>query len=311
MPFQPAIVLLFLAAVTVAAGCAGDASDATVEPTPDAGASDTDVLGDSAIAEPDAAPAGSMALTFEARVGDQPFSCATTFGGFGPDGDWSIEFLDARLYVHEVELLAPDGEWVEVDVVDDTPWQNDGIALLDFEDRTGTCGNGTTVVRTDVQLDADPEVDWQGVRFTVGVPFKQNHGDASVAAAPLNYTALFWNWQGGYKFVRADINVTGPEGPVGSFNVHIGSTGCDGTPVGGVNGCANPNRSTIELRGFNPATSPITVQLGSLYAGLAEPFNTADTPPGCMSGNDDPECGPVYDALGLGETDQTLFGVAE
>jgi hypothetical protein len=31
------------------------------------------------------------------------------------------------------------------------------------------------------------------------VPFARNHGDAASAPAPLNHTALFWNWNAGYN----------------------------------------------------------------------------------------------------------------
>ena len=34
----------------------------------------------------------------------------------------------------------------------------------------------------------------------MGVPFESNHRDSTIAPSPLNITAMFWNWQGGYKF---------------------------------------------------------------------------------------------------------------
>ena len=54
-----------------------------------------------------------------------------------------------------------------------------------------------------------PRASYSGVRFTMGVPFELNHGDPTVAPSPLNITAMFWNWQGGYKFLKADMNSTG------------------------------------------------------------------------------------------------------
>ena len=298
------IALLSLAALTIAA-CS---DDDTTEPANNA---DT-AVGDTGITDAGGGTTDgggsmeTMSLKFAAVVGDAPFSCASTYEGFGPAGDWSLQFLDARMFVHGVELQAADGTWTPVAIRDLSPWQGQGVALVDFEDRTGTCANGTTDTHTIVPVDAAVE-GWQGVRFVLGVPFELNHADASSAAPPLDVTALFWNWQGGYKFARMDVSVTGPGGPVGTFNMHLGSTGCDGTPVGGVTACANANRPSFELTGFNPATGTITVQLDSLYAGMAEPFNTEGTPPGCMSGGTDPECAPVFEALGLAGDGQSLM----
>ncbi|HET6343676.1 MAG TPA: MbnP family protein [Myxococcota bacterium] len=61
-----------------------------------------------------------------------------------------------------------------------------------------------------------------GVRFDVGLPFGANHGDASVAAPPLDQPLLFWNRQSGYKFFTADAKVNG----MVNHTVHVGSTGC-------------------------------------------------------------------------------------
>ena len=46
---------------------------------------------------------------------------------------------------------------------------------------------------------------YTGLLFTVGVPFALDHVDAATAPAPLNFTAMNWVWQAGFKFIRSEI----------------------------------------------------------------------------------------------------------
>ncbi|PJN92728.1 metallo-mystery pair system four-Cys motif protein, partial [Amaricoccus sp. HAR-UPW-R2A-40] len=48
-----------------------------------------------------------------------------------------------------------------------------------------------------------------GLAFEIGVPFDLNHGDPTLAPAPLDLTAMFWTWRGGYKFLKFEV---APEG---------------------------------------------------------------------------------------------------
>ena len=70
----------------------------------------------------------TMSLKFAAVVGDSPFSCSSTYDGFGPAGDWSLQFLDARMFVHGVELQAADGTWTPAAIRDLSPWQGHSAA---------------------------------------------------------------------------------------------------------------------------------------------------------------------------------------
>ena len=49
-------------------------------------------------------------------------------------------------------------------------WQNDDTALLDFEDKTSPCNEGTPETNTIIRAIA-PQGEYTGVRFIVGVPF--------------------------------------------------------------------------------------------------------------------------------------------
>ncbi len=55
------------------------------------------------------------------------------------------------------------------------------MALLDFEDGTGTCNTGSSAVNTSLRGKAKAYDDYTGVAFTVGVPERLNHLDAATA----------------------------------------------------------------------------------------------------------------------------------
>ena len=80
-------------------------------------------------------------------------------------------------------VLAPGGERVPVDPVEDQRWHRDGFALVDFEDGTGKCATGSPLTHTSVELDNDTLVTVTGVAFDIGVPEETNHLDAATSPA--------------------------------------------------------------------------------------------------------------------------------
>ena len=143
-----------------------------------------------------------VAIQFQPMVGDRPFSCGEQYLLGSPEA--MVTPTDFRLYVSDVMLIDADGNTVPVSLEQDNQWQYQNVALLDFEDRTGACANGTAEIRTQI-VGTAPTGDYQGLRFTLGIPFELNHEDSTLAPSPLNLTALWWNWQFGYKFLRADF----------------------------------------------------------------------------------------------------------
>jgi len=233
-------------------------------------------------------------VAFTAQVNGTGFACGTTYEV--GSGDTSGELTDFRLYVHDVELLSG-GDSVPVALEQDGVWQYENVALLDFEDKTGACANGTAEMNVTLRGTVPGDVVYDGLRFKLGVPFELNHDDASVAPSPLNLSGLFWNWQGGYKFLRADFSAEEAAGP---FNLHLGSTGCDGDPsTGGVTACDRENVATIELAGFDVASNVVVVDYGAVMANSDLGVADAGGAPGCMSGPTDPECAPVFSNLGI------------
>lgn len=300
-------------------------------------------IGESLLSQSQAAETQSVTLNFESIVGNQPFSCTESYR-LGTAETRAMP-TDFRLYVSDVALIDAEGNAVPLTLEQDSKWQYDTIALLDFEDRTGTCDNGTPETRTQV-VGTVPAGNYQGVQFTVGIPFDLNHDDATLAPSPLNLTSLWWNWRGGYKFLRVDLQThttnaelpiqpkgeghsghdSGPENPthigdpghgtgVTGFAIHLGSTGCQ---VEGDNlqptRCLNPNRADIVLSEIDPAVDTIAVDLAALVQSNDLSTNMPNTPPGCMSAPEDGDCMGIMHNLGLafdGETSsgQTVFRV--
>ena len=241
----------------------------------------------------------AVTIPFAAEIGGQPFSCAATYGGLGATGA-EMTAIDYRIFVSNVALIRPDGTLQPVALDQDGSWQLGDLALLDFEDGTANCTNGTPGTHTAL-TGTVPQGDYTGLAFTVGVPFAQNHQDPTLAAAPLNTTAMFWNWQGGYKFVRIDMVPTdrAADGPKGWF-LHLGSTQCDAaSKTSAPSGCKNGNRLDIRFDGFDPATNVVVIDPAPVVAGADLRVNAPETSPGCMAFPNDPDCLTVMAKLGL------------
>jgi uncharacterized repeat protein (TIGR04052 family) len=236
-----------------------------------------------------------LSIAFKPMVGSQDFACGQLYTGVGTSAT-TYEPKDFRLYVHNVRLLSH-GTEVPVTLTDDGAWQRDGLALLDFENKTGLCSNGTEATNHLLVGTAPKGHHYTGLRFTVGVPFEKNHQDASTAAAPLNVSTLFWGWEGGYKFLRLDGRTRGlPNG----HNLHLGSTGCQTSGPNQVTACQNANRFEVELADFDPTGSRhVVLDVTALFASSNLDMNQAQSAPGCMSTSDDADCAPLFQRLGL------------
>ena len=253
---------------------------------------------------PDDEPGGEpVTIRFEGRVGDEPFACGGTFSGIGSTGT-DMETRDFRFYVHDVRLVRTDGSEVAISLDEDGMWQTGGVALLDFEDGSGRCEGGNPQLNAQISGTA-PAGDYTGIRFVLGVPFDRNHEDHVVAPPPLNLTSMFWDWNGGYKFLRFDGATTGQPG---GMRVHLGSTGCMADATGHVTSpCANANRPSVELEGYVSGTSVVVADLAGLFTGADLDANAEGTPPGCMADSTDPDCAPIFANLGLASSSEQRF----
>jgi len=256
-------------------------------------------------------------ISFAGRIAGKPFACGSQYQGVGSTKS-TVTPQDLRFFVSNLELLDASGAAVPISLEQDGIWQYRSLALIDLEDGTGDCRNGNAATHSVVTGSVGPD-QYTGLRFTVGVPFNQDHGDTLSAPSPLNMTAMFWNWQGGYKFIRAEVALvpeasgsTRPNGGVhldakartmrsSGFPVHIGSTGCASseptkTPA---KECKHPNRVTVTLSDFDPAKDVVIFDVGKLLEGSDISVNAPHSAPGCMSGENDPDCISIMKALGL------------
>ena len=149
-----------------------------------------------------------VAIDFAAYVGESEFVCGESYEGVGTE-ESTITPTDFRFYVSNVALIDEEGNAVPLELEQDGKWQYQDTVLLDFEDGTSACDNGTAETNTTL-IGTVPEGDYQGLQFTLGVPEKLNHDDAAIAPSPLNLTSMWWNWQGGYKFLRVDLETESP-----------------------------------------------------------------------------------------------------
>lgn len=245
----------------------------------------------------------SVTVRFRAVVGSEDLACGKSYPNIGTTKS-TITPRDFRFYVHNVRLVDNAGQEAPVELKQDDKWQLDNLALLDFEDASGSCRNGTPD-RNDSVIGSVPSGrTYTGLRFTLGVPFEKNHTDLTRMPPPLNLTALAWVWNAGRKFARLDFSSTGvPRG----YAIHLGSTGCtpNETKATIPTKCVEPNRAEVELAGFDPTRDVVVADLSALL----KDSNVDDggrMMSGCMSGPSTAACGPLFLNLGLAFPNQQI-----
>lgn len=237
----------------------------------------------------------TVSIQFRAVVGNQELACGKSYPDIGTTKS-TITPRDFRFYIHNLRLLDASGNEVPVDLKQDGKWQLDNLALLDFEDATGSCRNGTPDTNHAV-AGTVPQGNYKGLRFTLGVPFEKNHTDLTKMPPPLNLTALAWSWNVGRKFARLDFSSTGvPRG----YAIHLGSTGCtpDDTQTTVPTKCSDSNRLEVEFASFNPSTDTVVADLAQLLKDSNVDMG-GKMMSGCMSGPSTKACAPLFSNFGL------------
>jgi cytochrome c peroxidase len=237
-------------------------------------------------------------LQFDLKIGSEKVACGDMLPGVGTNKRAST-LKDLRFYVHDVQLTNAKGKKVTLDLPDDGVWQFKNVALLDFEDSSGDCRNGT--VDTNALLRGRAPADtYTGVSFRVGVPFDLNHGNPAKASAPLTHSSLYWDWNQGFIFFKLDLNISDTmSGPSETFQVHLGSDRC--TNSGSTYSCQRENVGSVELSGFDPQKDKIVLDLAALLldANVASRDGDDAHVPGCQSDMSDPDCALIFPTLGL------------
>ena len=262
----------------------------------------TSACGDNNEADPDAGIDASVdadtspravTLRFTPKVGAAAFACGQTYANQGADAT-TITPRDFRFYVHDVQLISESGDRVPV-TLDQNDWQYQNVALLDFEDFTGGCQDGTPETNA-VITGMAPKGTYTGVSYTIGIPDALNHQDLTTLPAPLNLTGLWWGWAFGHIFlaVVTHAEVTTPTPGTNDHYFHLGSIACTGDPsVGEPVTCAKPNKPLIEILGFDPLTTPIIADFGAML-----PKSHLATEVGCHSFTEEP-CAWPFDFVGV------------
>lgn len=243
-------------------------------------------------------------LQFAFNAADAPLACGETYTVGSADTDVTVN--DARFFVSNVRLTTADGSETPFALRQDGLWQYDNVALLDFEDGTAGCVEGGTAEMNNTVIGVVPDGEYTGVTFDLGVPFDLNHVDVTTAESPLNVASMWWNWRGGYKFVRLDLMTES-----NPWLMHVGSVGCDASDKTEppAEPCARPNVATIQLDGFEAGMNVIVADIATLFANV-DLSQSEPQPHGCMSGVDDPDCANLLPALGLDDgTAQQFFRV--
>ncbi len=218
-------------------------------------------------------------IEFSASWAGQPVQC----------DDTPLALTDLRFYVSDVLVIDSSGAEHPVSLMPDERWQQQNIALIDLENGAGACSNGTSDINTAIRGTVASS-DFDGVRFTIGVPFDMNHANPLLAQPPLNDAAMHWHWRSGYKFLRAGIS-----SPTDSFWIHLGSTGCEGT-IQNITGCSFPNRVTVNLADFSADGGRIALELSELFHAIDLQDGTGGD---CSSSPAESECVAPFEALGL------------
>jgi uncharacterized repeat protein (TIGR04052 family) len=255
-----------------------------------------------------AADSQPVTIRFRAQVGDQQFACGKIYDGVGTTRT-KLNPRDFRFYVQSVDLLDASGNSTPVALTADGKWQTEHVALLDFEDGTGKCLNGTPETNDRI-TGSVASGNYKGIRFTLGVPFEENHQELTALPSPLNLTALSWVWNAGHKFARIEFTTTAL---TRGYFLHLGSTGCtpNTTRLTIPTQCAAPNRVDVTIKDFNPETDFVVADLAELFKDVDLDHGEKQSG-GCMSSPKDAECAPVFRQFGLPfgsqpQTEQSFF----
>ncbi len=255
----------------------------------------------------------TQTLQFAARMGALPFACGTSYA-LGSAATM-VQLEDYRLFVSQLRSVDAAGKEVPLPLVPAGLWQDDNVALLDFENGAGPCSElGTKLTNTAVTVKGQISAG-SALRFTLGVPAPVAHQNVGLAPPPLNLGAMFWSWQAGYKFMRVDFSTPSTDAAAASnqWLIHLGSTGCQSAAqtVAPAVACALSNRVEVTLPAYDPLQNMIVVDLAAVLANIDLQVNTPGTAPGCMSGATDPECQALFANLGLeASTGQCVNGCA-
>lgn len=142
-------------------------------------------------------------VRFVPMFGDRALDLGTSYVNAAGD---TVMFTGLSFYASEFALVGSDGSEVPMD----------GLDLVDFSDPT-VADNGYY----EVEIMGTPGT-YSGLKFSVGVPFDENHRDVSTQELPLGpNSGMYWGWNPGYIFFKVEGRVDSMGTPV-DFLFHTG-----------------------------------------------------------------------------------------
>lgn len=258
-----------------------------------------------------------VSISFALTDNGKEVSCGAPLANLGV-GHLAAKLREARFYVYGFKLVDAKGARTPVSLKQ-SEWQLGDVALLDFKDARGgnaPCTESNPAKNTTISGFA-PAGSYIGLEFSVGAPMETivdgkpvsiNHSNVETAQPPLDITGMAWNWQAGRRFLAIEVAPPSPIVKVdgskaGGWMVHLGSTACKGNPATGeIVSCAHENRFTIAFDRFDPKTQRVEFDLTRLFEN-SDLLVDKGGAVGCMSALDDPECPPIFAALGLNLAD--------
>jgi len=231
-----------------------------------------------------------ISIAFVASLGAESLQCDVDADG--------LQLTDLRFYIHAATLHRKDGRRVAIELAQNGRWQNDQLTLIDLEDASGECQNGT-VDSNAMLLGTVPADDYRGLSFSVGVPFDVNHADPLAAKPPLDDTTMHWHWRSGYKFLRLGFAESKQ-----SFWIHLGSAGCQGT-VQDISGCRFENRFDVVIDDFEPGDT-VQVDFTAIVAAVKKQSAMSAS---CASGPGEESCREAFTVFGIDSSTGSQTGV--
>jgi uncharacterized repeat protein (TIGR04052 family) len=162
----------------------------------------------------------------------EPLLCQKVFNR--ADVNWQYQQL--QMYLSNISLQNAQGQWHEVTLAT-SKFQTEEVALVGE-----VCGQESHWQLSFAENELIGEA--SAIRFTLGVPFSQNHVNPLTQASPLNISSMFWGWQTGHKFLRLEMLAEQD-----NWLFHLGSMGCKAaSPLRAPKkACLYPNRFEYEI----------------------------------------------------------------
>ena len=221
---------------------------------------------------------------------DKTLNCQSTFDPKKRGEAWFIEQL--QFFISEIEVEVSGKGWQQLKLIDN-PYQTAGTVLLgtncrDQQAQVNSEKMGSWLIEFDNNIDISKVA---LMRFMLAVPFASNHLNPVSQESPLNVPSMFWVWQTGHKFLRAELASVNEQ-----WIFHLGSTGCKASSVmrAPEQACRYPNTFKFEIAIAKGSGEALTLNLN--LAELIKNVELTQTT-SCQSERDNESCQQLFKNL--------------